>query len=108
MIAESDSKPQELAVRKLSGGMCEFVLCENIIEKTDGERISFGYDLRMVSGKAFNYSESVPLLIRLKYSQSDEMDLINAGIADKNDSEYISYRLFVEKCKAFAKEQYQS
>ena len=105
MIAESDSKPQELAVRKLSGGMCEFVLCENIIKKID-ERISYQYELTMVSGKAFNYSESVPLLIRLKYSQSDEMELMNKAILNNKDADYITYRQFVERCKEMAKSNF--
>ena len=37
--------------------------------------------------------------IRLKYSENDELKLINIGIADKENAEYKAYRAYVDECK---------
>lgn len=50
------------------------------------------------------YEELVNKLVKEKYSDSEEFALINKGIADNNNAEYIEYRNFVANCKEIAKE----
>lgn len=51
-----------------------------------------------------SYDNLVNKLVKEKYSDSEEFALINKGIADSNNSEYIEYRNFVANCKTQAKE----
>ena len=50
------------------------------------------------------YNDITNDLIREKYSDSEEFALINKGIADNNNDEYIEYRNFVANCKKIARE----
>jgi hypothetical protein len=50
------------------------------------------------------YEDIVNGLIRNKYSQSEEFALINKGIADATNEEYLEYRSYVEQCKNQARE----
>ena len=50
------------------------------------------------------YEVIVNGLIRDKYSQSDEFALINKGIADATNYEYLEYRNYVEECKNQARD----
>ena len=51
-----------------------------------------------------NYESIVNQLVKEKYSDSEEFALINKGIADNNNDEYIEYRNFVANCKKIARE----
>lgn len=51
-----------------------------------------------------SYEVIVNQLVKEKYSDSEEFALINKGIADNNNAEYIEYRNFVANCKEIAKE----
>lgn len=51
-----------------------------------------------------SYNDIVNKLVKEKYSDSEEFALINKGIADNNNDEYIEYRNFVANCKKFARE----
>ena len=44
--------------------------------------------------------EAIVALIRLKYDVNQEFSLLNRGILNKNDVDYIAYRDFVLLCKA--------
>ena len=50
------------------------------------------------------YESLVNKLVKEKYSDSEEFALINKGIADNNNDEYIEYRNFVANCKKIARE----
>lgn len=45
--------------------------------------------------------ETIVANIRLKYSISDEFKMINLGIQDNQNPEYLEYRAYVEQCKAY-------
>ena len=49
------------------------------------------------------YNKLVNLLVKERYSDSEEFNLINDGIADSNNAKYKEYRSYVEECKARAK-----
>lgn len=51
-----------------------------------------------------SYETIVNQLVKEKYSDSEEFALINKGIADNNNDEYIEYRSFVANCKKIARE----
>ena len=51
-----------------------------------------------------SYETIVNQLVKEKYSDSEEFALINKGIADNNNDEYIEYRNFVANCKKIARE----
>lgn len=50
------------------------------------------------------YDDIVVRLIREKYSQNEEFSLINKGIVNSLDEEYVAYRDFVSNCKYVAQE----
>ena len=50
------------------------------------------------------YERLVNKLVKEKYSDSEEFALINKGIEDNNNDEYIEYRNFVANCKKIARE----
>lgn len=50
-----------------------------------------------------SYNDIVNSLVKEKYSDSEEFALINKGIADNNNAEYIEYRNFVANCKEIAR-----
>ena len=43
-------------------------------------------------------------LIRQKYSVDDEYDVLNKGIADASDTDYVAYRAYIAECKVKAKD----
>jgi hypothetical protein len=43
--------------------------------------------------------DMIVALIRLRYTQDAEFAVINKGIANAQDEEYLAYRLYVELCK---------
>jgi len=49
------------------------------------------------------YDKRVPELIREQYSQNDENKLMNKAILNAEDTEYLTYRAFVDTCKTQAK-----
>ena len=50
-----------------------------------------------------SYETIVNQLVKEKYSDSEEFALINKGIANYNNEEYLEYRTYVEQCKTEAK-----
>lgn len=70
-------------------------------------RLLQGDGIHLVELTRYNmskYEDIVNGLIRDKYSQSDEFALINKGIADATNYEYLEYRSYVEECKNQARE----
>jgi hypothetical protein len=53
--------------------------------------------------KQQQYKTRVVELIRQKYSVNDEYGVLNKGIADASDADYVAYRAYVAECKAKAK-----
>lgn len=51
-----------------------------------------------------SYEDVIVKLIREKYTINEEFALINKGVADATNVEYVEYRDFVESCKSIAKE----
>lgn len=49
------------------------------------------------------YEVIVNQLIKQKYSDSEEFALINKGIINNQDEEYVTYRAYVEQCKEEAR-----
>lgn len=49
------------------------------------------------------YERLVNKLVKEKYSDSEEFALINKGIEDNTNTEYVVYRKYVEECKKIAR-----
>jgi hypothetical protein len=60
-------------------------------------------ETKLVDVKQEQYNKRVVELIRQKYSVNDEYDVINKGIADAADADYVAYRAYVKQCKSKAK-----
>jgi len=62
-------------------------------------------ETKLAGVKQAQYKARVIELIRQKYSVNDEYAVLNKGIADATDSDYVAYRAYVAECKAKAKEE---
>jgi len=101
---QSNNIPEDFAVRYLGGELYEIVSNENVVSSNttsvDGhEQTIYHSDMVILREKIRNRSEAIVAFIRIKYSSNDETALINRGIADKFDLEYVSYRNYVDWCK---------
>jgi hypothetical protein len=101
--SEATSLPQEIQVRKLSGNLYEFIGNHNITPKLkiqDGEEVTvYESELTHITASITHRHEMVSALIRLRYTQDAEFAVINKGIANTQDEEYLAYRSYVELCK---------
>ena len=52
-------------------------------------------------------NQAIIAKIRQKYSQDDEFKLINQGIIDAQDSDYLAYRQYVQECKDWGTQKKQ-
>lgn len=91
--------------RVVSAKTLEVLLRNSVLlEKTpimkDGE---VWYQVKVKRYSPIAYDKVVEGLIRDKYTQGNENALINKGIADKSNYEYVEYRAFVENCKVQAR-----
>jgi hypothetical protein len=103
MKNETTIQPTKLSYRHLSGKLYEVELNENITQEerthedtTETIYISDRYS-NVVSVESKD--DLIAGLIRLKYSVNDEYALLNKGIANAQNIEYIAYREYVEECK---------
>jgi hypothetical protein len=101
---QSNIIPEVLAVRKLGKDLYEIVSNENIetVNKIDENGLNqtvFASDMSIVRQEIKNRSEMIAALIRIKYTSDDEYALINKGISDKDNAEYVAYRQYVSLCK---------
>jgi hypothetical protein len=60
-------------------------------------------ETKLAEVKQAQYRQCVVELIRQKYSVNDEYDVLNKGIADTADADYVAYRAYVAECKTKAK-----
>ena len=49
------------------------------------------------------YEQKLVAKIREKYSVDDEIALLNKGVADASNAEYVAYRAYVAQCKEACK-----
>lgn len=103
---QSTSSPQEMQVRHLSGNLYEFIGHENIVPTTierDDEQVTvYNSDMTHITSYINSRDEMIVALIRLRYTQDAEFALINKCIADSTNTEYVTYRAYVETCKTHA------
>lgn len=104
MKTQSTVKPNKFKINSL-GGFKEVILCENIIETQNEEGDTlYEYDMTLAKTKSQTRDDLISDLIHLKYSYDQELALINKGLQDVNNVEYVEYRNFVETCKSKANE----
>ena len=100
---ESTQVPDDTAIRHLSGTIYEIIGNENVTPKLkiqDGEEVTvYESELTHITTSITHRHEMVSALIRLRYTQDAEFAVINKGIADSLDSDYVAYREFVNLCK---------
>ena len=100
---QSTSSPQEMQVRHLSGNLYEFIGHENVtpttIERDDEQVTVYNSDMTHITTRINSRDEMISALIRLRYTQDAEFALINKGIADSTNIEYVAYRDYVTTCK---------
>ena len=99
MKTQSTVRPEQFTINDL-GKKKEIKLCENIVEivNEDGETL-YEYDMELQTiSKDTNL---IGALIHLKYSYDDELALLNKGLLDSQDIEYVAYRDYVLQVKAY-------
>lgn len=101
---QSNTKPEDFSIRSLGGEVYELISHSNVetANVSDGEgnqTTMHNSDMIIMRVELKSRSEAIVSLIRLKYSQDDEYALINKGIEDKNNQEYLDYRAYVSWCK---------
>ncbi len=103
---ESTQVPDDTAVRYLSGTLYELIGNQNVVAKQkvlDGEEVTvYESELTHITTSITRRDEMISALIRLRYTQDAEFALINKGIADSTNTEYVAYRDYVETCKTQA------
>ena len=98
MKAQSNIKPDTFTLNDL-GKKKEIILCENITEFTNDGGLFYEYDMTLVTALINNRDDLIVALVRCKYSIDDEFAVLNKGIADNTNTEYIAYRDYVTWCK---------
>lgn len=100
---ESTQVPDDTAIRHLSGTIYELIGNENVTPKQkvlDGEEVTvYESDLTHITTSITRRDEMISALIRLRYTQDAEFALINKGIQNSENVEYVQYRNYVELCK---------
>ena len=103
---ESTQVPDDTTIRHLSGTIYELIGNENVTPKQkimDGEEVTvYESELTHITTSITRRDEMISALIRLRYTQDAEFALINKGIANSTNTEYITYRAYVETCKTQA------
>lgn len=57
------------------------------------------YEVEFIKYQFISYEALVNRLIKTRYTDSAEFAVINKGIADATNVEYVEYRNYVEECK---------
>jgi len=103
---ESTQVPDDTAIRHLSGTIYELIGNENVTPKQkvmDGEEVTvYESELTHITTSITRRDEMISALIRLRYTQDAEFALINKGILNPLNEEYVTYREFVTLCKSQA------
>jgi hypothetical protein len=99
---QSNIPPDDLSVTKIKG-VYEILRAKNIKETTreteEGYESVFEYDLIIRNADIKSRNQAVGIFVELEYSKDDEMSLINKGILDSQDPDYVKYREYVAWCK---------
>lgn len=99
MKTQSTVRPEKFKIKDL-GKVKEISLCENITETQNEENDTiYEYDMVMVTTKSTTRDDIISDLVHLKYTYDQEIALLNKGLQDVNNSEYIAYRNYVAECK---------
>jgi hypothetical protein len=108
---QSTSSPQEIQVRKLSGNLYEFIghtnITQEVINREDEQVAVYNSDMTHLTVRINSRDEMISALIRLRYTQDAEFAVINKGISNAQDEEYLVYRNYVDLCKQQAKVYYE-
>ena len=108
---QSTSSPQDLQVRHLSGNLYEFIghtnITPEVIMRDDEQVTVYNSDMVHITTRINSRDEMISALIRLRYTQDAEFALINKGIQDSTNVEYVAYRNYVTICKAQADIYYE-
>ena len=108
---QSTSSPIEMQVRHLSGNLYEFIghqnIVQEVIERDDEQVTVYNSDMTHLTERINSRDDMIVALIRLRYTQDAEFALINKGIADSTNVEYVVYRAYVETCKTHASIYYE-
>lgn len=67
----------------------------------------FEHDLYTSAVIAGSYAEFIAEVIHVRYSADDETALVNKGIEDKTNPEYVEYRKFAEAVKVEARKYFE-
>lgn len=99
MKTQSTFKPNKFKINDL-GRFKEVILCENIIETQNEEGDTlYEYDMTMATTQSQTRDDLIADLIHLKYTYDQEIALLNKGLLDNQNQEYIAYRDYVNECK---------
>lgn len=99
MKTQSTFKPNKFKINDL-GRFKEVILCEDIIETQNEEGDTlYEYDMTMATTQSQTRDDLIADLIHLKYTYDQEIALLNKGLQDVNNIEYIAYRDYVNECK---------
>ena len=108
---ESTQVPDDTAIRHLSGTIYELIGNENVTPKQKimgGEEVTvYESELTHITTSITRRDEMISALIRLRYTQDAEFALINKGILNAQDVEYVAYREYVAICKTHAIAYYE-
>ncbi|NCD07279.1 MAG: hypothetical protein EOL97_14295 [Spirochaetia bacterium] len=100
---ESTQVPDDNSVRYLSGTIYELIGNENILEKlktVDGDEVTvYESNMTHITASISKREDMIVALIRLRYNLDDEFALINKGIEDSQNQDYMNYRSYVGLCK---------
>ena len=103
---ESTQVPDDTAIRHLSGTIYELIGNENVTSKQKvmvGKEVTvYESELTHITTSITRRDEMISALIRLRYTQDAEFALINKGILNAQDPEYVVYRAYVDVCKTQA------
>ena len=99
MKTQSTIKPNKFKINDL-GRFKEVILCENIIEtqNEDGDTL-YEYDMSMATTQSQTRDDLIADFVHLKYTYDQEIALLNKGLQDINNIEYVAYRDYVFECK---------
>lgn len=102
MKTQSTVRPNKFKINDL-GRFKEVILCENIIEtqNEDGDTL-YEYDMFMATTQSQMRDDLIADLIHLKYTYDHEIALLNKGLQNAQDIEYLAYRQYVSECKNVA------
>lgn len=101
-MTHSNIRPQELKVQ-VYGNKIEISTAWNIIEVDEG--FEFEHKIKIVNKTT--REDLIAHLIHLRYNQDAEFSLVNKGIQNHLNGEYVSYRNYVELCKVKATEIFE-